>query len=73
MKARPKVKVAAEAEGRLKTARQAIDEGKAKMEAEAFGEAFSSFQKASRLAKEAKVLVQTSKLLELDIGEDGMD
>lgn len=63
-----KVKVVAEAKSRLKAAQQAIDEGKAKMETDAFGEAFAAFQKASRLAKEAKLLLTTSQLLELDIG-----
>ena len=73
MQARPKAKVALEAEIRLAAARQAIDEGKTRMETEAYGEAFALFQKAARVAQEARMLVAASKLLEIDIGRGALE
>lgn len=47
----------ADAEARLKVAENVIIEGKARLDAEDYGEAFAAFQKAHRTAEEAKLLV----------------
>ncbi len=49
------VEAAAEAELKLRSAETALMQGKTKLEAGVYGEAFSSFQSALRLAQEAKL------------------
>lgn len=58
----------AEAEARLRLAEEAVAEGRAKLEAEAFAEAFMSFDRAHRLAQEAKLLVTSAEKLKVNIG-----
>ena len=60
----------AEAEARLKLAEETIVEGKVKLEAKAYGEAFALFQKAHRIAQEAKLLMQAGKELKIDVREE---
>lgn len=57
----------AEAEARLNAADALVQEGKAKLEADAFGEAFVKFQEALRVAQEAKLLVEVSAETHADI------
>lgn len=52
------VTASADAEARLEVAETVLTDGKAKLEAEAYGEAFILFQKAHDLAQEAKLLVE---------------
>ena len=59
---------AIKAEAELELAQTAIAEGKAKIEAEAYGEAFVLFQKVLRIAQNAKLVVQAEKTFEIEIG-----
>lgn len=54
-----------EAEARLELAEKVIIAGKARMEADAFAEAFASFDQAHRLAQEAQVLINASERLRI--------
>lgn len=56
-----------QAEARLELARQAVLEGKAKLEAGFYAEAFSFFQKAHRIAQEAKLLIEAQRKFKIDI------
>lgn len=57
----------AKAEARLADAEGKIAEGKAELSAGAFGEAFADFQEASRIAQEAKLLVQARQELKVNV------
>lgn len=59
------------AEARLKIAEGLVAEGKTKLEAGAFGEAFVFFQKAHRVAQEAKLLIEARKDLEINVRING--
>ena len=59
---------AAKAEAELKLAETAIADGKIKAEAEAYGEAFVLFQKALRIAQNAKLIMQAEKTFNIEIG-----
>ncbi len=61
----------AEAEAKLALAEKTIVEGRAKMEAKAFGDAFVLFQKAIRLAQEAKFTVEANQRFEVDVHING--
>lgn len=60
----------AEAEARLKIAENIIIEGKAKLGEAKYGEAFLLFQKAHRVAQEAKLLLKAESDLKIDIEEE---
>lgn len=60
----------AEAEARLKLAEEAVIKGKAKLEADAFAEAFASFDRAHRLAREAQILINGAQRFKIDIKSD---
>ena len=57
----------ADAQTRLVKAEQVMADGRVKLEAGAYGEAFSMFQKAHRMAQEAKLLVEVRHALDLDV------
>ncbi|OHA48812.1 MAG: hypothetical protein A2806_03900 [Candidatus Terrybacteria bacterium RIFCSPHIGHO2_01_FULL_48_17] len=59
--------VTADAQARLQVAEDAIAEGKTKMDAGEFAEAFRLFQKAHRIAQEAQLLAAAMVRLDLDI------
>lgn len=59
---------ATKAEAELKLAESAVAEGRAKMEAEAYGEAFVLSQKAIRITQNAKLIMQAEKQFEIEIG-----
>ena len=59
---------AAEAESELNFAESAIMEGRTKIETEAYGEAFVLFQKALRIAQNAKLIMRAEKAFEIPIG-----
>ncbi|MDP2637379.1 MAG: DUF5667 domain-containing protein [bacterium] len=67
MSARAGATATAEAETRLDAAEILIAEGSAKLEAEAFADAFMKFQEAMRVAQEAQLLVRTSTQTQLDL------
>src|SRR3989338_3896210 len=52
---------------RLKAAQAALEEGRASMDAEAYGAAFNHFQKAERLIRQGALLLGAQKALELTI------
>lgn len=56
-----------EAEARLKVAENTVIEGRAKLEAKAFADAFGFFQKAHRIAQEAKLLIKAREDLKIDV------
>lgn len=56
-----------QARARLTIANQTIAEGKVKFEGKAHGDAFIIFQKALRIAQEAKLLVQARHELKIDV------
>ena len=56
-----------EAEAKIKIADSTMAEGKAKLEAKAYGEAFILFQKAHRIAQEAKLLLEARKDLNVNV------
>src|SRR3989344_2669850 len=60
-----------QAKARLTLANQTIAEGKAKFESKAYGDAFILFQKAMRIAQEAKLLVQARHELKIDVHING--
>lgn len=60
-----------QAQARLKIAGETVIEGKAKMAASAYGEAFRLFQKAHRIAQEAKLLLEAQKDFDLEIKING--
>lgn len=63
----------AEAEARLLIASNTVAEGKVKLAAGTYGEAFILFQKAHRIVQEAKLLVEARKELEIDVEINGDD
>lgn len=65
MKADAETSIAANAETRLSSADAAFARGKAQLEAASYGEAFVSFEEASRIAQEAKIMVVTGDRIEL--------
>lgn len=65
--ARMNADVQVQAEAKLKEADQNVADGKAKLEAKHYGEAFVLFQAAHRLAQEAQLLFETSKELHINI------
>lgn len=60
-----------EAKAKFRMAEQAFAEGKAKLEAKAYGAAFAAFQKAMRIAQEAKALVDIGVRLRFDVRGEG--
>lgn len=64
------VEAKTEAKTRLELAATAITDGKAKIEAEAYNEAFIFFQKAHRLAQEAELILQARIRLPVDVQLD---
>ena len=52
---------------RLKAAQAALEEGRASMDAEAYGAAFNHFQKAERLIRQGALLLGAQKALELTV------
>ncbi len=67
MEARLGAQATAEAEARLEVAESTLAQGEAKLDAEAFGEAFVLFQEAHQIAQEAKLLVEANAEIELKI------
>ncbi|MBI4132803.1 MAG: hypothetical protein HY473_01790 [Candidatus Sungbacteria bacterium] len=65
------VETAAAAETRLAIAEHAVLEGRAKLDAGLEGEAFALFQRAHRIAQEAKLLASAAQSLKLDISISG--
>lgn len=63
---RVRAQVVAEARTRIESAEEAMVEGEARLEAQAYSQAFSLFQKAHRIAQEAKVLIKTDRRLKLN-------
>lgn len=61
----------AEAEARLKLAEDTITQGRVKLDAELYGDAFVLFQKAHRIAQEAKLLIKARRELEIDLRLNG--
>ncbi len=59
--------IKAEVNAKLEAADQAVVEGRAKLEAKAFGEAFLLFQKAMDLAQEVQLMAQAHQSLNLNI------
>ena len=66
-----RTEVSAQAKARLALADQAVVEGKAKLEAKLYGDAFALFQKAIRIAQEAKLLVQAYDELKVGVQING--
>lgn len=60
-----------QANARIKVADDLVIQGKAKLDAGAYGEAFSLFQKAKDAAQSAKILVEAKEELEDDNEDDG--
>ena len=63
------VEAIAQAEARLKVANDTLVNGRAKLEADKYGEAFVLFGKAHAIAQEAKLLIQAKTELENHEGE----
>lgn len=61
-----------EAEARLKLAENIVAEGKTKLDRELYGDAFVLFQKAHRIAQEAKLLIEARRELEIDLRLNGI-
>ena len=61
-----KVEAIAEAQAELRLADKAIFDGKMKMETKAYGESFALFQKAQRIAQEAKLILKARNDLKID-------
>ncbi len=70
MEARAGVAATADAKARLGVADNTLEQGKARFDAGAYGEAFILFQQAMRTAQEAKSLVQGSIDIEIDLNLD---
>jgi hypothetical protein len=60
-----------QAEARLTVAQDTVLQGKAKLDAKAYGEAFVLFQQADRIAQEAKLLIEARKRFQIDIRLNG--
>lgn len=60
-----------QAKARLTLANQTVVEGRAKLESKLYGDAFILFQKAIRIAQEAKLLVQARRELKIDVQING--
>src|SRR3989344_3235301 len=58
---------ALEAEAKIKIAENLITEGRADLGAEKFAEAFDKFQKAAKIAQEAKLLVEAKAEFKVDV------
>lgn len=63
--------VQAETSAHLKEANAAVAEGKAKIEAQAYGDAFALFKKAAREAQEAKMFADTAGELKIELKNNG--
>lgn len=59
-----------EAEARLHLAEEAVLEGKTRLEADAFAEAFSSFERAHRLAQEAHLVLMNFQKFNIDVRDN---
>lgn len=59
--------VTAEAEAKLEAAEEVVARGKVRMEAKAYGEAFTNFQEAIRVAQEAQLVAKTENELKIEI------
>ena len=59
-----------EANAKLETAEEVFAEGEVKFEAGAYGEAFNLFQKALRIAEEAKLVLNADLQLKIDLRSD---
>lgn len=70
IKARPTAQATAEAEAKLAEAQKTFYEGKARLEAKAFGDAFTLFRSAAEQAQEAKLLVRAGLNLNLQLNLD---
>lgn len=60
-------KAVVEAETRINAPEDLVAEGKLKLQTEAYGEAFVLFQRAHRIAQEAKLLIEARKELNLEV------
>ena len=66
-----RAEISAQAKARLALAEQAVVDGKAKLEVKLYGDAFVLFQKAIRIAQEAKLLIQAHDELEVNVQING--
>ena len=62
-----------EAEAKVKIAEDLVAEGKVKLEAKSYGEAFALFQRAHRTAEEAKLLIEGRTKLEINLRLNGKE
>ena len=62
----------AKAEARLRAATEVIARGKTEMEAQTYGSAFASFEEASRIAQEAKLLLAAEERIGIEIDVPGI-
>ena len=65
--------VAVEAETKLKASEEIVANNKVKMGAGAYGEAFTGFQEAIRVAQEAQLIAATENKLKIEIKAPGLD
>ncbi|OHA83679.1 MAG: hypothetical protein A2408_02505 [Candidatus Yonathbacteria bacterium RIFOXYC1_FULL_52_10] len=65
--------IATQARAQLTASDETFARGKTQLEAEAYADAFASFQEASRTAQEAKLLVATSDHIKLDVSALGVN
>lgn len=63
----------AEAEAKIKVAEDLVVQGKTKLEAKEYGEAFALFQKAHRTAEEAKLLIDARTKFEIQLRLNGKE
>ncbi|MBI2023801.1 hypothetical protein HYT00_00150 [Candidatus Giovannonibacteria bacterium] len=61
----------AAADSRIKVAENTVVEGRAKLEAQKYGEAFIDFQRAHRIAREAKLLAEAKSDLNIEVKING--
>src|SRR3989344_1687469 len=64
-------KTKTEAESKLSLAEDVVADGRIKLEAKAYGDAFVLFQKAIRLAQESKLTVEANQRFEVDVHING--
>ena len=62
-----------EAEAKVKIAEDLVAEGKVKLEAKSYGEAFALFQRAHRTAEEAKLLIEGRTKLDIQLRLNGKE
>src|SRR3989344_2099616 len=65
------VETKTEAESKLSLAEDVVADGRIKLEAKAYGDAFVLFQKAIRLAQESKLTVEANQRFEVDVHING--